>query len=109
MQADFSTIFRGSESLGKYNLARFVLNPDASVRSMFFDPLDCLGFAVKFHALKRPIGEASRCVVFFAFHGSKAHGFTCTHAHFEIRRAAECTACHGNGKAKAKHQGKGKE
>jgi len=51
-QAVFSTIFGGLEALGKHNLARFVLNPNASVRSMFFDPLDCLGFAVKLHALK---------------------------------------------------------
>jgi len=52
MQADFSTIFGGSESLGKHDLARFVLNPNASVRAMFFDPLDGISLAVKFHALK---------------------------------------------------------
>ena len=76
---------------------------------MFFDPLDGIGLAVKFHALKRPIGKAPRCVVFFAFHGSKVHGFTCTHARFDVTRPAECAACHGNGNAKAKHQGNGKE
>jgi hypothetical protein len=52
MQADFSTIFSGSESLGKHYLSRFVLNPNSPVGAMFFDPLDGLGFAVKFHALK---------------------------------------------------------
>ncbi len=60
--------FSGSESLGKHDLARFVLNPNPPVRAMFFDPLDCLGLAVKLHALKRPIGEAPSRVVFFAFH-----------------------------------------
>jgi hypothetical protein len=44
------------------------LNPNPPVRAMFFDPLDCLGLAVKLHALKRPIGEAPSRVVFFAFH-----------------------------------------
>jgi hypothetical protein len=52
MQADFSFIFGGLESLGKYDLARFVLNPNPPVRAVFFDPLNCLGFAVKFQAFK---------------------------------------------------------
>jgi hypothetical protein len=30
-------------------------------------------------------------------------------SHFKITRAAKGSACHCNGKAKAKHQGKGKE
>jgi hypothetical protein len=109
MQADFSTIFGGLEPLGKHDLARFVLNPNASVRSMFFDPLDGIGFAVKFHALKLPIGEAPCRVIFFAFHGSKVQRFTCTHAHFDVRRPAKCTACDGDGKGKQCHKGKGKE
>jgi hypothetical protein len=47
----------------------------------------------------------------FVFYGSrfKVHGFTCTHARFDVTRLAKHAACHGNGKAKAKHQGKGKE
>jgi hypothetical protein len=52
MQADFSTIFSGLESLGKYDLAGSVLNPNASVRAMFFDPLDGFRLAVKFQAFK---------------------------------------------------------
>jgi hypothetical protein len=76
---------------------------------MFFDPLDGIGFAIKFHALKLPIGEVPRRVVFFAFHGSKVHGFTGTHAHFDIRWPAECAACDGDAKGKQGKQGNGKE
>jgi hypothetical protein len=52
MQAVFSTIFGGLESLGKHYLSRFVLNPNPPVRAVLFNPLDGLSFAVKFHALK---------------------------------------------------------
>jgi hypothetical protein len=109
MQASFGFIFGGLESLGKHDLARFVLNPDASMGAMFFNPLDGICFAVKFHTLKLPIGEAPRCVVFFRLHGSKVHGFGGSHAQFDVRRPSKFSACDGNGKAKQCHKGKGKE
>jgi hypothetical protein len=45
----------------------------------------------------------------FVFYGSKVQWFGGSHAHFDIRRAAERAACHGNGQAKQSHKGKGKE
>jgi hypothetical protein len=39
----------------------------------------------------------------------EAHGLTGTHAHFQVRRPAECTACDGDGQADQCHKGKGKE
>jgi hypothetical protein len=39
----------------------------------------------------------------------KIHGFTCAEPHLQVRRPAEGSACDRYGKAKAKHQGKGKE
>jgi hypothetical protein len=45
------------------------------------------------------------------FHGSifKVQRFTCADSHLNIRRAAECAACDGDGKAQQGKQGKGKE
>jgi hypothetical protein len=44
--------------------------------------------------------------LWFKVQGSR---FTCADSHFDVRRPAECAACHGNGKAKQGHKGKGKE
>jgi hypothetical protein len=46
----------------------------------------------------------------FVFYGSrfKVQRFRCTHAHLNIRRAAEAPACDGDGNAKANDKGKGK-
>jgi hypothetical protein len=52
MQADFWIIFGWLESLGKHDFARFILNPNAPVRPMFFDPLDGIRLAVKLHTFK---------------------------------------------------------
>jgi hypothetical protein len=47
----------------------------------------------------------------FVFYGSrfKVQWFTCTEPRFDVTRPAEAPACDGNGKAKAKHKGKGEE
>jgi hypothetical protein len=45
------------------------------------------------------------------FHGSifKVQRFRCTHARLDVTRAAEGSACHGNGNAKQCHKGNGEE
>jgi hypothetical protein len=52
---------------------------------MLFDPLDGLSFAVKFHALKLPIGKTPRCVVFFAFHVFLVHVFVSYGSNFKVQ------------------------
>jgi hypothetical protein len=36
-------------------------------------------------------------------------GLTCTDSHFDVRRPAKGSACHGNGNAQQGKQGEGKE